>query len=99
MAHCRSCPARSLARHIVSTTVPLKSAAEAAATNVSHRTADFMAFILCPQSRTGGRVAPVYRMAIPMRPFGRHNDVRISALGFGGHHIGDAEDDKAAARL
>ena len=25
-----------------------------------------------------------------MRPFGRHPD-RISALGFGGHHLGDAE--------
>jgi aryl-alcohol dehydrogenase-like predicted oxidoreductase len=35
---------------------------------------------------------------IPMRPFGRH-DVKVSALGFGGHHIGDAEDVTMAARL
>lgn len=26
---------------------------------------------------------------IPMRPFGRHTDVKISALGLGGHHLGD----------
>src|SRR5947209_661780 len=25
---------------------------------------------------------------IPLRPFGRH-DARVSALGFGGHHLGD----------
>src|SRR5947209_227065 len=35
---------------------------------------------------------------IPMRPFGR-SSVMISALGFGGHHIGDMEDQTAAARL
>lgn len=34
-----------------------------------------------------------------MRPFGRHKDVQISALGFGGHHLGDAEDQTAAAKL
>ncbi len=33
-----------------------------------------------------------------MRQFGRH-DVRISALGFGGHHLGDAEDEATAIRL
>jgi len=26
---------------------------------------------------------------IPLRPFGRHADVKISALGMGGHHLGD----------
>jgi aryl-alcohol dehydrogenase-like predicted oxidoreductase len=36
---------------------------------------------------------------IPARAFGRHDDVRISALGFGGHHLGDAEDEIAAVRL
>jgi uncharacterized protein len=36
--------------------------------------------------------------AIPLRQFGRH-DVRISALGFGGHHLGDAPDQGAAVRL
>ena len=35
---------------------------------------------------------------IPLRQFGRHN-VKISALGFGGHHLGDAEDEKTAVRL
>ena len=36
--------------------------------------------------------------AIPMRRFGRY-DVQISALGFGGHHLGDAEDEATAIRL
>jgi uncharacterized protein len=36
--------------------------------------------------------------SMPMRKFGRH-DVQISALGFGGHHLGDAEDEQAAMRL
>jgi uncharacterized protein len=37
--------------------------------------------------------------AIPKRPFGRNTSVQVSALGFGGHHLGDAEDQPAAARL
>jgi aryl-alcohol dehydrogenase-like predicted oxidoreductase len=37
--------------------------------------------------------------AIPMRPFGRHGDVKISALGLGGHHLGQAEDLKTAIRI
>ena len=37
--------------------------------------------------------------AIPQRPFGRHHDVTISALGFGGHHLGDAPDEQTAVRL
>jgi len=37
-------------------------------------------------------------MAIPLRPFGRH-DVKVSALAFGGHHLGDAEDQATAIRL
>src|SRR3982074_1176283 len=36
---------------------------------------------------------------IPLRAFGRHSDVKISALGFGGHHLGDAEDEKTAIQL
>lgn len=36
--------------------------------------------------------------AIPLRSFGRHN-VRISALGLGGHHLGDAADERTAVRL
>lgn len=35
---------------------------------------------------------------IPVRQFGRHK-VNISALGFGGHHLGEAEDESAAIRL
>src|SRR6202162_2329410 len=35
---------------------------------------------------------------IPLRQFGRH-DVKISALGFGGHHLGDAPDESTAVRL
>jgi len=35
---------------------------------------------------------------IPMKPFGRH-DVSISALGFGGHHLGDAPDAATATRI
>jgi len=35
---------------------------------------------------------------IPSRQFGRH-DVHISALGFGGHHLGDARDEATAIRL
>lgn len=37
--------------------------------------------------------------AIPMRPFGRHTDVKISALGLGGHHLGQAADVKTAKQL
>lgn len=36
--------------------------------------------------------------AIPTRKFGRH-DVQISALGFGGHHLGDAPDEETAVRM
>src|ERR1019366_8527575 len=36
--------------------------------------------------------------AIPLRQFGRHN-VKISAIGFGGHHLGDAPDESTAVRL
>ena len=35
---------------------------------------------------------------IPTRQFGRHN-VFVSALGFGGHHLGNAADEAAAVRL
>jgi aryl-alcohol dehydrogenase-like predicted oxidoreductase len=38
-------------------------------------------------------------MQIPMRPFGRHADVKISALGFGGHHLGEAKDAKTAIEM
>jgi uncharacterized protein len=37
-------------------------------------------------------------VGIPLRPFGRH-DVKVSALAFGGHHLGEAEDETTAARL
>jgi aryl-alcohol dehydrogenase-like predicted oxidoreductase len=35
---------------------------------------------------------------IPTRQFGRHN-VSVSALGLGGHHLGNAADEKTAVRL
>src|SRR5579871_2397517 len=35
---------------------------------------------------------------IPLRQFGRH-DVKISAIGYGGHHLGDAPDQSTAVRL
>jgi predicted aldo/keto reductase-like oxidoreductase len=41
---------------------------------------------------------PNHGDAIPLRQFGRHK-VGISALGFGGHHLGDAPDEGAAVRL
>jgi predicted aldo/keto reductase-like oxidoreductase len=37
--------------------------------------------------------------AIPQRPFGKNAGVKISALGFGGHHLGDAEDQPTATKL
>jgi uncharacterized protein len=36
--------------------------------------------------------------SIPLRQFGRH-PVKISALGFGGHHLGDAPDEKTAIQI
>ncbi len=36
---------------------------------------------------------------IPLRPFGRHEDVLVSALGLGGHHLGDAASADEAARI
>jgi uncharacterized protein len=36
---------------------------------------------------------------IPRRPFGNHADVQISILGLGGHHLGDAEDEKTAVSI
>lgn len=35
---------------------------------------------------------------IPLRRFGNH-DIQVSALGMGGHHLGDAEDEATAVRL
>jgi uncharacterized protein len=37
--------------------------------------------------------------SIPLRSFGRHTETKISALGFGGHHLGDASDEKTAIQL
>ena len=36
---------------------------------------------------------------IPLRPFGKHTDVKVSALGMGGHHLGDAPDEKTAIQI
>jgi aryl-alcohol dehydrogenase-like predicted oxidoreductase len=37
--------------------------------------------------------------SIPMRPFGRHADVHVSALGLGGHHLGGMPDVASAIQL
>jgi aryl-alcohol dehydrogenase-like predicted oxidoreductase len=36
--------------------------------------------------------------AIPLRPFGK-TDAKVSALGLGGHHLGDASDEQTAIRI
>jgi aryl-alcohol dehydrogenase-like predicted oxidoreductase len=36
---------------------------------------------------------------IPLRPLGRAKDVKISALGLGGHHLGDMPDVESATRV
>jgi hypothetical protein len=36
--------------------------------------------------------------AIPQRQFGKH-DVKISVIGYGGHHLGDAPDEPTAVHL
>lgn len=46
-----------------------------------------------------GSTGPSARRAIPMRPFGKHQDVKISALAMGGHHLGDAKDEQTAISL
>ncbi len=36
---------------------------------------------------------------IPLRQFGRHQDVMVSALGMGGHHLGDCSSQAEASRI
>ena len=36
--------------------------------------------------------------AIPLRSFGSRDDVKVSALAMGGHHLGDAKDEQTAIR-
>jgi uncharacterized protein len=43
--------------------------------------------------------APAEAGPIPLRPFGRHADVKISALGMGGHHLGDMKGVEECIRL
>jgi len=38
-------------------------------------------------------------MAVPLRPFGRHADVAVSALGLGGYHLGDVASVREAIRI
>jgi predicted aldo/keto reductase-like oxidoreductase len=47
---------------------------------------------------TGALMPNTNGSTIPLRQFGRH-DVKISAIGFGGHHLGDAPDQSTAVRL
>src|SRR5580658_7651728 len=35
----------------------------------------------------------------PLRSFGSHDDVKVSALAMGGHHLGDAKDEQTAIRI
>jgi aryl-alcohol dehydrogenase-like predicted oxidoreductase len=37
--------------------------------------------------------------SIPLRSFGKHTDVKVSALGLGGHHIGQAADQQSAIAI
>src|SRR6478609_9227531 len=41
---------------------------------------------------------PSTSTGIPQRPFGK-TGARVSALAFGGHHLGDAEDEQTAVQL
>jgi aryl-alcohol dehydrogenase-like predicted oxidoreductase len=38
-------------------------------------------------------------MAVPLRPFGRHTDVSVSALGLGGYHLGSVKSPREATRI
>jgi aryl-alcohol dehydrogenase-like predicted oxidoreductase len=38
-------------------------------------------------------------VTIPLRPFGRHADVQVSALGLGGYHLGLVPSDRESVRL
>jgi len=38
-------------------------------------------------------------MAVPLRPFGRHMDVSVSALGLGGYHLGNVKSAREATRI
>lgn len=38
-------------------------------------------------------------MAVPLRPFGRHTEVSVSALGLGGYHLGEVTSAREATRI
>ena len=38
-------------------------------------------------------------MGVPLRPFGRHTDVSVSALGLGGYHLGSIKSVREATRI
>jgi aryl-alcohol dehydrogenase-like predicted oxidoreductase len=38
-------------------------------------------------------------MTVPLRPFGRHTDVSVSALGLGGYHLGNVKSAREATRV
>jgi hypothetical protein len=60
------------------------------------RLADFVHWRSACTSRTRTDIPKT--KGIPLRPFGHHGD-KISALGFGGHDLGDAEDEQTVVRL
>ena len=53
-----------------------------------------------PPANAAAAAAPVSGTAnIPMRQFGRHEGVMVSALGLGGHHLGDVASAAEASRI
>jgi len=52
-----------------------------------------------PAAKIAGSNQSATNPAIPLRQFGKHESVKISALGMGGHHLGAAKDEPTAIAL
>ena len=52
-----------------------------------------------PAAKISGSNQSATNPAIPLRQFGKHESVKISALGMGGHHLGAAKDESTAIAL
>ena len=52
-----------------------------------------------PAAKISGSNQSATNPAIPLRQFGKHQSVKISALGMGGHHLGAAKDEPTAIAL